>query len=248
MFISDKGLELIKKFEGCILQSYDDYNDHVVGLNGDVLGTLTIGFGHIEGVYKGQTITADQADNLLREDMATYCNHIQNLIINGVISFPVTQNMFDALVSFDYNLGSGSSKTLCENRDKATVADKMLLYVNKGSVWEEGLTRRRTEERSLFLSDSEEIAIPFSEPQQVSNKYEENGIANVRVHKLNIRTGPSVNSEIVGSYGDGEEFSYNYVIDNEGYRWVRYIGSSSGQYRFVAVRVLNTNEKYANCR
>ena len=60
MFISEQGLNLIKQFEGCILQSYDDYNDRIVNSGDSWRGTLTIGYGHIEGVYAGQKITKQQ--------------------------------------------------------------------------------------------------------------------------------------------------------------------------------------------
>ncbi|MBE6051857.1 MAG: lysozyme, partial [Clostridium sp.] len=45
MRISQKGINLIKEFEGCILQSYDDYNDRIVNAGDNVRGTLTIGYG-----------------------------------------------------------------------------------------------------------------------------------------------------------------------------------------------------------
>ena len=62
MFISERGLELIKSFEGCILQSYDDYDEKIINEGDTVRGTLTIGYGHIEGVYKGQIISLSEAE------------------------------------------------------------------------------------------------------------------------------------------------------------------------------------------
>ena len=155
MRISQKGIDLIKKYEGCILQSYDDYSNQIVNAGDIYSGTLTIGFGHTENVYAGQTITEDQANEMLISDMVKYSEEVQEVINEGTITFEYTQNMFDALVSFDYNLGQGNLRTLCRNRDKQTVADKMLLYINPGSVWEKGLLKRRQAERDLFLSDSE---------------------------------------------------------------------------------------------
>lgn len=155
MIISEKGLELIKKFEGCKLQSYDDYNDNIVNSGDNVLGTLTIGYGHIENVFRGQVISQSQADELLRNDMIHYSNEVQEVINKGIISFEVNQNMFDALVSFNYNLGQGNLIKLCQGRDYKTIADKMLLYNNAGSVWEDGLTKRRQAERDLFLQPCE---------------------------------------------------------------------------------------------
>jgi GH24 family phage-related lysozyme (muramidase) len=246
MFISQKGLDLIKEFEGCILQSYDDYNDNVINSGDNYRGTLTIGYGHIENVYAGQTVTQEEANEMLKNDMVQYCNQVQELIDNGTIGFPVTQGMFDALTSFTYNLGQGNLKTLCNGRDKATVADKMLLYVSPGSVWEEGLRRRRTAERDLFLSDADTPQVS-PQPQQFNYEYDESGTASVCVDKLNVRTAPSLNGEIVASYSYGEEFTYNHVVISEGYTWVRYTGASSGEYRYVAVKNIGEDKRYASC-
>src|SRR5574344_1375268 len=155
MFISDNGLNLIKKFEGCILQSYDDFNNKVVSNSDIVKGTLTIGYGHTEGVFKGQAITRDQAEEMLKRDMIKYCNQVDEVINDTNIPFTITQGVYDAFVSFDYNVGQGCLRTLLANgtRDKQTGADMMLEYRNKGSQWEEGLLRRRQAEIELFLTD-----------------------------------------------------------------------------------------------
>lgn len=154
MFISQRGLDLIKKYEGFIGQSYDDYDDHIVGAGGSCRGTLTIGYGHIEGVYKGQTISEPEANELLKSDMKKYCSQVDNELNRINVPFTVDQGMYDALTSFCYNCGSGSLRTLLANgsRNKQQVADMMLEYRNKGSVWEQGLLKRRREERELFLN------------------------------------------------------------------------------------------------
>ena len=159
MFISEQGLNLIKAFEGCILQSYDDYNDKIVNSGDSVRGTLTIGYGHIEGVYKGQIISLCEAEEMLKRDMIKYCNQVDEVINDTNIPFTITQGVYDAFVSFDYNLGQGCLRTLLANgtRDKQTVADMMLEYRNKGSQWEQGLLRRRQAERELFLTDGEVV-------------------------------------------------------------------------------------------
>ena len=159
MFISEQGLNLIKAFEGCILQSYDDYNDKIVNSDDSVRGTLTIGYGHIEGVYKGQIISLCEAEEMLKRDMIKYCNQVDEVINDTNIPFTITQGVYDAFVSFDYNLGQGCLRTLLANgtRDKQTVADMMLEYRNKGSQWEQGLLRRRQAERELFLTDGEVV-------------------------------------------------------------------------------------------
>lgn len=157
MFISENGLNLIKKFEGCILQSYDDYNDKVINQGDTVRGTLTIGWGHVEGVYPGQRISQGQADELLKQDMIRYCNGVDNIIACTPIPFDITQNVYDSFVSFYYNTGSLSTLLKGGSRSKQEVADMMLEYRNKGSQWEAGLLRRRQAERELFLTGGDVI-------------------------------------------------------------------------------------------
>jgi GH24 family phage-related lysozyme (muramidase) len=137
MGISEKGLELIKQFEGCELTAYKCPS-----------GVLTIGYGHTKGVIDGQTITQDEADNLLAEDMIEYENYVNNC---SELTFTPNQNQFDALVSFTYNCGVGNLATLVKDRDSNTVAEKILLYVNGANGPLEGLVRRRKAEKGLFL-------------------------------------------------------------------------------------------------
>ena len=78
-------------------------------------------------------------------------------------------------------------------------------------------------------------------------EYEEHGNATILVDKLNVRTGPRLTYSIVATYNKGETiYKYDRVYDREGYRWIRYVGSS-GNYRYVAVRELSTNKRYVKC-
>lgn len=137
MKISDNGLELIKKFEGCKLTAYRD-----------PAGILTIGYGHTRGVKEGQKITKKKADELLRDDVAFAESHV-----NGYLrKYKFTQNEFDALVSFAYNIGSINQLTKNGKRNKGVIADKMLLYTKAGGKQLSGLVKRRRAEHDLFVS------------------------------------------------------------------------------------------------
>jgi hypothetical protein len=184
---------------------------------------------------------------MLRNDLLIYGGYVQKLIDNKVIQFEVNQNMFDALTSFVYNLGFSNLTTLVTNRDMQTVSEKMLLYVNaNGSVWE-GLVRRRTAERDLFLKPCEIVSRETISHSEFSQEYDEIGVATICVDKLNIRDYPSTSKgNIVGSYFYGEQFCYSHVIINEGFVWCRYV-SFSGKTRFVAVKELEIGKRYANC-
>ena len=63
----------------------------------------------------------------------------------------MTQNRFDALTSFTYNLGAGCLETLVSGRNAETVAEKILLYNKAGGKVLEGLNKRREMESELFL-------------------------------------------------------------------------------------------------
>ncbi|WP_051372995.1 N-acetylmuramoyl-L-alanine amidase [Clostridium sp. Ade.TY] len=79
-----------------------------------------------------------------------------------------------------------------------------------------------------------------------SGLVEQHGKCTVIVDELMIRERPSTNSKAVGSYTRGESVNYDYYIDNEGYRWISWIGAS-GNRRYMAVRVLSSNKRYGKC-
>lgn len=74
----------------------------------------------------------------------------------------------------------------------------------------------------------------------------QNGTCTVLVDELMIREEPSTSSKAVGSYNKGESVIYDYYVDNEGYRWISWIGVSEHR-RYMAVRSLKTNKRFAKC-
>lgn len=170
MKTSTNGRKLIEQFEGCILQAYDDRTDHIVPVGGTSQGTLTIGYGHTSAagapkVTVGQIITKEQADTILASDLAKVEDSV-----NSLVKVSLTQNQFDALVSFQFNLGSlarSSVLTDINNKNFKSAADKILLYnnerINGVLTPVAGLTRRRTAERALFLKpDAVGATLPTS--------------------------------------------------------------------------------------
>lgn len=63
---------------------------------------------------------------------------------------------------------------------------------------------------------------------------------------VQIRENPSTKAKSVGQYNKGQTVIYDHYVDNEGYRWISWIGGS-GKRRYSAVRVLSNNKKYGNC-
>jgi GH24 family phage-related lysozyme (muramidase) len=136
------GLALIKDFEGLRLEKYQD-----------VVGKWTIGYGHLILPTESfpQPITGAQAGDLLRKDLA-----VSEAGVNKWVSMVLTQNQFDALVSFTFNLGVGNlqSSTLLKLLNQGqlqSAADQFLRWNKAGGKEVAGLTRRRIAERSLFL-------------------------------------------------------------------------------------------------
>lgn len=142
MTISDRGVELVAKYEGCRLEAYKC-----------PAGVWTIGYGHTAGVKQGDTLPSkDRARAMLKEDLKQYGGYVNQCVKRGLITFPLNQNQFDALTSFCYNCGNGNLQKLVSGRDAAAVAEKILQYNKGGGKVLAGLARRREEERSLFLS------------------------------------------------------------------------------------------------
>lgn len=141
MNIGNAGLELIKSFEGCMLTAYKPVQTEQY---------YTIGWGHYgPDVYAGMSITQDQADNMLREDVKYYADAVDRY--NSRFNF--TQEEFDALTSFTYNCGVGSLQAVmsCCNT-KQEIAEECKLYNKGGGIILAGLVRRREEEYQLFMS------------------------------------------------------------------------------------------------
>lgn len=139
MKISQEGLSLIKKFEGCELEAYKC-----------AAGVWTIGYGSTKGVKEGDTITQDGADKLLTEEMHEYEGYI-----NDMVTVDLKQNEFDALVSWVFNLGPSnlSSSTLLSklnNKVWDDVPNQIKRWNKAGGKTLQGLVRRREAEALLF--------------------------------------------------------------------------------------------------
>lgn len=129
-------IELVKKYEGCRLVSYKCPAD-----------VWTIGYGHTGGVKEGQRITQEQAERYLEKDLEKF----EKLVMKYWDKYRWTQNEFDALVSFAYNIGSIDKLTANGTRDRATIAEKVPAYNKINGKVHAGLSKRRREEQGLFL-------------------------------------------------------------------------------------------------
>ena len=136
--ISQAGIELIKSFEGLSLKAYKCVSTEKY---------YTIGYGHYGADVKaGQTITKKQAEDLLKQDVQRFVNHVNKYMC--IYNF--NQNQFDALVSFAYNIGNIKQLTASGTRSISQISASIPLYNKSGGRVLNGLVRRRKKEQELF--------------------------------------------------------------------------------------------------
>ena len=144
--VNQATIDLIKKFEGCRLQAYQDS-----------IGILTIGYGHTNNVQMGDIITQEQAEQFLRDDLHFFEDAVDNMLAEDA---DTSDNQFGAMVSLTYNIGalvfSRSHVLLFHNAGKfQDAANAFLAFDHAGGQRLPGLTRRRIAERALYLADDE---------------------------------------------------------------------------------------------
>ena len=146
MKTSQRGIELIKKYEGLSLTAYKC-----------PAGVLTIGYGHTKTVKPGMSINKEMAELLLKEDLIPVENAIRRHV-----KVQLNQNQFDALASFIYNCGERNfaNSTLLKRLNEGKyqeVADEFMRWTKArqpGGMKElPGLVKRREEERELFIAE-----------------------------------------------------------------------------------------------
>ena len=141
---SAAGIDLIKSFEGLELQSYRCASN-----------ILSVGYGHTgPDVREGMTITEERAEVLLKEDLKYF-----EAAVHELITVPLQQQEFDAIVSFTYNTGKGALSDSTFRRrinagdDKATCFhEEFPKWVNGANGPLPGLVRRRDAEVELATS------------------------------------------------------------------------------------------------
>jgi len=156
---SDKGIQFIKDYEKLEKKLYDDAADNA-----------TIGYGHL--VHKGKVgtdadaekdykdgITEEKATELLKQDV----KDIAEKAVKDYVTVDLSQNEFDALVAFTFNVGGGSlkSSTLLKNVNSGTATAETITSNFKAwnkitkdgkKVEAAGLTKRRTQEAAIYNS------------------------------------------------------------------------------------------------
>lgn len=143
MKTSQNGINLIKQFEGCKLEAYKC-----------PAGVWTIGYGHTGNVKNGDKISELSAETLLAIDLQKFEYAINENVVRKCY---LTQNEFDSLVSFVYNIGisaflnSTMLKLLIENK-KEEAAEQFDKWIYAKGIKLAGLIKRRAAEKALFLA------------------------------------------------------------------------------------------------
>ena len=158
MKVSPKAIEMVKHHEGVRFKPYRC-----------PARLYTVGVGHVmypeQGKLKiedrdgfplrpedNRVWTKDEVDAILKADLARF--------ERGVATYctvPLTQGMFDALVSFSFNVGLGTLqrstlRSKLNRGDKFGAAEELLKYCLAGGKILKGLQNRRIDERAMFLS------------------------------------------------------------------------------------------------
>ena len=140
--LGSAGENIIKEFEELRLKAYQDQG-----------GVWTCGWGHTgSDVVEGTTCTPEQAEIWCQEDMQAAVRGVDDSLTTNV-----TQNQFDALVSFTFNVGVSAEAhstmaKLINARSFANAAAEFQKWDHVAGVRNAGLLRRRLAERALFLS------------------------------------------------------------------------------------------------
>ena len=147
MKVNNAGIQLIKTFEGCLLNAYLC-----------PAKVWTIGYGstrYTNGtpVKQGDKITQQEAEILLSDTLNEFSYQVSKLIKQDL-----TANQFSALVSFAFNLGinalakSTLLKKVNVNPNDKTIEQEFMKWVNAGGKKLSGLVRRRNAESKLYFS------------------------------------------------------------------------------------------------
>ena len=158
MKVSPKAIEMVKHHEGVRFKPYRC-----------PARLYTVGVGHVmypeQGKLKiedrdgfplrpedNRVWTKDEVDAILKADLARFEKGVATYC-----TIPLTQGMFDALVSFSFNVGLGTLqrstlRSKLNRGDKLGAADELLKYCLGGGKILKGLKNRRIDERAMFLS------------------------------------------------------------------------------------------------
>lgn len=170
MNIGAKGRKLIKSWETFIPYCYDDAKPKKPYKGGPVIGCLTIGYGHTAAAgapipEAGMVITKAEGDRIFEQDVSAVAKQVSKLV-----TVKLTQEQFDALVSFEFNTGALGKSTLLKrvNAEKFDqVPAEFMKWVNDNGKVVPGLINRRRAEVALWREIKTDRVAPAATPVDV---------------------------------------------------------------------------------
>lgn len=199
------GINLIKKYEGCVLTAYRC-----------PAGVLTIGYGHTgTDVKEDMIITKAQAEKLLKADLIAFEKKVS--AYDSIYHF--NTNQFSALVSFAYNIGSIDQLTAKGTRSLEEISKKMLLYNKAAGKQLPGLVKRRKAEQELFNKKATKTNTSKTETAKTDEAAKAAGykIKVTTPKGLYIRKGTSTSTAKAGALVYGAEETVTKEKDGWGY-------------------------------
>jgi lysozyme len=150
--VTDEGLALLRRLEGCRCRAYKD-----------AAGVWTIGYGHTSmagppRVKSGMKISQAEADTILARDVANVARGV-----SALLDVPLSDGQFSALVSFAYNVGLENFRTssvlrAVNSKDFTAVPRRLSLWVKAGGRVLPGLVSRRAAEAAMFVAATPSMA------------------------------------------------------------------------------------------
>lgn len=195
MDVSEPGLDLIKSFEGFYSAPYWDYSHWSIGY-----GSYVCPEGDDPYEIYPNGISMAEADELLHQKIGVYLNGLNNFLLE--YDLPMTQNQFDALLSFTYNLGqniwkrstdSFTLKRLLISGDYTDedITEAFYMWRHAGGKENAGLAKRRLREARLFCSEID-MGDPTTQGYTVDYYI-------VNTKYLTVRDGASTSADSLGS-------------------------------------------------
>ena len=185
MHIGQNGINLICKFEGFMATAYHGKNERY----------LTIGYGHYgPDVRSGQTITEEEAKQLLAKDAASAETWVKKYVRQYSPGFEPNQNQFDALVSYVYNRGCGAAKELFVNsKTAADYSSNIVRFWGSNAAAKKGLQRRRAAEQALFNSNDPNAVVAGVSSDSNSSSDTSNPLDNISSILGQTKAGKALN-------------------------------------------------------
>lgn len=167
MKLGPKGKRLIQSWETLVLFTYDDAKRPKPYTGGKVTGTLTIGYGHTAAAgapipEAGMKISKAEAERIFDRDIEAVVRKV-----NELVTREVSQEQFDALVSFQFNTGGLGRSTLLKKVNAGLfdqVPAEFMKWVNDNGKVSPGLINRRRAEVALWRQLKSDAVAPANTP------------------------------------------------------------------------------------